>query len=60
MCEIQPKVSYDCIRRSGIGEYLASSLSLHPVYRTPQAFWLPDQSADNEEIAKELLRKKSG
>ncbi|KAH7911341.1 WD40-repeat-containing domain protein [Hygrophoropsis aurantiaca] len=23
------------------------------------AFWLPDQSADNEEIAKELLRKKS-
>jgi len=22
------------------------------------AFWLPDQSADNEEIAKELLRKK--
>ncbi|KAI6099695.1 WD40-repeat-containing domain protein [Pisolithus sp. B1] len=26
---------------------------------TELAFWLPDQSADNEEIAKELLKKKS-
>ncbi|KAG1734139.1 WD40-repeat-containing domain protein [Suillus lakei] len=37
---------------------LAMIVSAGAELRTLQAFWLPDQSADNEEIAKELLRKK--